>query len=145
MKLGHLPLYRVIINFCHLTLTPLLWVLACKDSSAYCLFVGAWGIVRSGLGYLLWFLICWELFLSSCVSFGSLVVSFLTSPVVGGESFLQSQVRFASLCKSSTISSWELLKTIPQYTPQHIQVKDKMAKNLQEHSFFYRVFYFILH
>lgn len=108
--------------------------------------VGAWGILRSGLGYALWFVICWELFLSSCVSFGSLVVTFFTSPVVGGESLQQSRARFASLCKSSTISSWELLKTIPQYTPQHIQVKDeKIARSLREHSFFYRVFYFILH
>ncbi|KAL0051560.1 hypothetical protein WJX82_009808 [Trebouxia sp. C0006] len=108
--------------------------------------VGAWGILRSGLGYALWFVICWELFLSSCVSFGSLVVTFFTSPVVGGESLQQSRARFASLCKSSTISSWELLKTIPQYTPQHIQVKDKkVARSLREHSFFYRVFYFILH
>lgn len=106
---------------------------------------GAWGVLRIALGYLLWFLICIELTCHSCVSFGRLVVTFVSRPVIGKESYQQSWQRFNGLCNSSTISSWELLKTIPKYSPQEIKLKDKKrAKQLQEHSFFFRLFFFTL-
>lgn len=106
---------------------------------------GAWGVLRIALGYLLWFLICIELTGHSCVGFGRLAVTFLSRPVIGKESYQQSWQRFKVLCNSSSISSWELLKTLPNYSPQEIQLKDKKrAKQLREHSFLFRLFYFIL-
>ena len=105
---------------------------------------GAWGLFRIVIGYLLWFLICMELSVHSCVSFGRLAITFLSRPVIGKESYQQSWQRFKVLCSSSTISSWELLKTIPKYSPQHIQLKDTKAKQLRDNSFFFRLFFFIL-
>lgn len=106
---------------------------------------GAWGVLRIAVGYLLWLLICIELTGHSCISFGRLAVTFLSRPVIGKESYQQSWQRFKGLCKSSTVSSWELLKTIPKYSPQDIQLKDKKtAKQLREHSFLFRLFYFML-
>ena len=81
----------------------------------------------------------------SCLSCGSLTVTFLTSVLDGGESFHTARKRFAALCRSSTVSSWELLKTVPQYSPQHINVKDRqIGRNLQEHCLIYRTFFFML-
>ena len=115
----------------------------CADSC--CSFAGAWGFLRIVLGYLLWCLICIELSIHSSISFGGLVVTFLSRPVIGKESYQQSWQRFKGLCSSSTISSWELLKTIPKYSPQHIQLKNKkQAKQLREHSFLFRLCYFVL-
>lgn len=119
---------------------------------AVCVFIcmpfcsaGAWGVLRIVLGYVLWFLICMELLVHSCVSFGRLAVTFLSQPVIGKESYQQSWQRFKVLCSSSTISSWKLLKTIPKYSPQYIQLKDKKrTKQLRDNSFFFRLFYFIL-
>lgn len=106
---------------------------------------GAWGLLRRLLGYIVWFLICWELFAYSCLSFGSLTFTSLNSVLDGGASFQTARKRFVALCKSSTISSWELLKSVPKYSPQHINVKDReIGHNLQEHSLIYRTFFFML-
>lgn len=109
------------------------------------LFAGAWGFLRIVLGYLLWFLICIELSLYSFISFGGLAVNFFSHPVIGKESYQQSWQRFKGFCNSSSISSWELLKTIPKYSPQHIQLKTKKRdRQLRENSFLFRLFYFVL-
>ena len=89
---------------------------------------------------MLWVLICLELFLSSCVSFSCLAVSVFR----GGKSLKQSQARFIALLRSSTISSWELLKTVPKYSPQQLVKNDRIAQDLTEHSFAYRLFFFLL-
>ena len=105
---------------------------------------GAWGFARVLLGYVLWFLICWELFFSSCISIGSLVYYFLTTPLVGGEIFKQSYVRFKTLWRNANIVSWELLKTIPQSSLQQLLHNERIAKQLKEHSVLYRTFYYVL-
>ncbi|KAL3142991.1 hypothetical protein ABBQ38_003272 [Trebouxia sp. C0009 RCD-2024] len=132
----------------HAEAEPLWRKLSCEapscDETFKEAFAGAWGLVRIVICYLLWFLICMELSVHSCVSFGRLAVTFLSRPVIGKESYQQSYQRFKVLCTSSTISSWELLKTVPKYSPQHIQLKDKRATQLRDNSFFFRLFYFIL-
>ena len=95
---------------------------------------------KDALKCLLWCLVLWELWMQSAIA--ALIATI--SPLLPEESVRESWKRFSAVFKSA-LSPRVLLKTVPALGSRvNLRGRPELQKQLQDNSFFYRLFYYLL-